>query len=146
MFSLLTVVLSYLWKSGNQNIFAAWLVFAISSTLYSYVWDLKVDWALLNKDSDNFMLRNKLTYKRYSYYFMMVLNLVLRLAWVLTLSPNITEKTFGSPEIFRLVTGALEITRRGIWNILRIEKEHIKNCEEFKALPSIRLQYEAQIK
>lgn len=38
---------------------------------------------------------------------MMISNLALRLAWVLTLSPNITDKTFGSPELFRLVTGAL---------------------------------------
>lgn len=125
----MTLIFSYLWKAGNQNIFAAWLTFAIASTIYSYVWDLKVDWALLERKAPYCLLREKLAYHHRSYYFMMVLNLVLRLAWVLTLSPNITDKTFGSPEIFRLITGALEIIRRGIWNLLRIEKEHIKNCE-----------------
>ena len=55
--SILTLVFSFLWKSGNQNIFAAWLTFAISSTIYSYVWDLKVDWALLDRKATNCLLR-----------------------------------------------------------------------------------------
>jgi hypothetical protein len=111
-----------LWRGGNQNIFAAWLVFAISSSIYSYVWDLKIDWALLEKNSTHCLLREDLIYDYRSYYVMMISNLILRLAWVLTLSQNITDKTFGSPEIFRLITGALEIIRRGIWNLLRLEK------------------------
>ena len=95
-------------------------MFAITSTLYSYSWDLKIDWALLDRKADLCLLRDRLIYRHWTYYFMMVGNFVLRLAWVLTLSPNITDRTFGSPEIFRLITGALEIVRRGMWNILRI--------------------------
>jgi hypothetical protein len=86
-----------MWQSGSQNLFAAWLTFAISSTIYSYSWDLKVDWALLNRKATNFLLRDKLLYSPKSYYVMMISNLALRLAWVLTLSPNISNNFFGSP-------------------------------------------------
>lgn len=29
----------------------------------------------------------------------------------------------------------IEIFRRGIWNLLRVEKEHLQNCGDFKAVP-----------
>lgn len=114
-------MLSYLWTSVDRNIFAAWLTFAIASTIYSYVWDLKVDWDLLYCHSHKCLLRNKLFYSTSKFYYaMMILNLILRLAWVLTLSPNIASDAFGSPELFRLITGSLEILRRGIWNLFRV--------------------------
>lgn len=94
---MITLILSFLWKSGNEKIFAAWLTFTIVSTIYSYVWDLKVDWNLLERKVEHCLLRNTITYPPYIYYIIMVGNLVLRLAWTLTLSPNIVSKTFGSP-------------------------------------------------
>lgn len=144
--SVLTTIFSYLYRNGTTNIFVAWITFAAASTIYSYAWDLKVDWALLERKSQHFMLRDKITYAPRFYYILMVLNLFLRLAWVLTLSQNITDKLFGSAELFKLVTGALEIIRRAAWNLVRIEKEHIKNCDEFKAIPSRRDQFEVKIK
>jgi hypothetical protein len=56
-----------------------------------------MDWDLLNRKSQNFLLRDKITYAPRFYYILMVLNLILRLAWVLTLSQNISDKLFGSP-------------------------------------------------
>ena len=44
---MITLTLSYFYKSGNDTIFAAWLFWAIFSTIYSYIWDLKMDWILL---------------------------------------------------------------------------------------------------
>ncbi len=29
----------------------------------------------------------------------------------------------------------IEIFRRGVWNLLRVEKEHLQNCGDFKAVP-----------
>lgn len=133
-FSLLTVITAYKWRGGISSYFPAWLTFAIISTLYSYYWDLKVDWKLLNFKSKNFLLRDKLTYKPRNYYLIMISNFLLRVAWVATISQNVTDRAFGSPELFRLVTGSLEIFRRGIWNLLRIEKEQLKNAYIFKAV------------
>lgn len=36
-----------------------------------------------------------------------VLDLALRLVWVLTLSPNLPQAGFGSAELFKLVVGGL---------------------------------------
>jgi hypothetical protein len=58
------------------------------------------------------------------------------MVWIVTLSPSIANNAFGSPQIFSLVTGMIEIARRGIWNMLRVEREHIANCRNFKAIPS----------
>ena len=48
----------------------------------------------------------------------------MRLSWVLTLSPNIIA-LFGNASILTLITGMVEIFRRGVWNLLRVEKEHL---------------------
>jgi hypothetical protein len=60
----------------------------------------------------------------------------MRLSWAITLSPAITS-LFGDPNLVVFVTGSIEIIRRGIWNLLRVEREHINNCVEFKAIPDM---------
>jgi hypothetical protein len=101
---------------------AAWLVCAAISTIYSYMWDLKMDWALLEKNDRNPFLRKYLTFEpRRNYYIIVVSNLVMRFAWTMTLSPNIAT-FFGNANIFTLIAGMIEILRRGIWNLLRVEK------------------------
>lgn len=64
----------------------------------------------------------------------MAVNFVLRLSWILTLSPNIVNSFRVKPIVFTLITGALEIIRRAIWNLLRVEKEHIANCVNLEAI------------
>lgn len=91
----------------RDSIFTAWIIFTIIGTVYSCVIDLKFDFGLLDRKAQHWMLRDKIMYSPIVYYVIMVCNLALRLVWVLTLSPNIAQKGFGSPEIFRLVTGGL---------------------------------------
>lgn len=121
-FSLITLTLSFLWKAGDDTIFNVWIVFACLSTLYSYIWDLKVDWALFEKNSPHRFLRKNLCYPYQAYYVIILVNFLLRIVWVGTLSQSIANNAFGSPQIFSLVTGVLEIFRRGIWNMLRVER------------------------
>ena len=79
-----------------------------------------MDWGLMESGSRHRFLRNNLTYSPIAlYYVIMILNFIFRLAWVLTLSPSIVE-TFGSPQLFTLLTGLLEILRRGFWNLFRV--------------------------
>ena len=54
----------------------------------------------------------------------------------MTLSPSIATY-FGNSALLTFVTGCVEIIRRGIWNLFRVEKEHLKNCNEFKAIPDM---------
>ncbi len=125
--SLASGILSYLYHQ-NENILAAWLTVSIISTLYSYVWDLKMDFHLLQSNNRNFLLRKYLTFTpKNIYYVIMVTNLIFRLVWTLTLSPAIID-VFGDSALFSFLSGSIEISRRGIWNLLRVEREHLANC------------------
>ena len=95
-----------------------------------------MDWGLLEKDSKNKFLRDNLTYQKNMYYIIMIVNLVFRLAWVATLSPSIVQSFGGSKHLFTLLTGSLEILRRGFWNLFRVEKEHLINFKNFQAIPN----------
>ena len=99
--------------------------------MYAYVWDLTMDWDLIQerKCSDkHFLLRKYITFTpKRNYYIVMVTNLILRLAWTLSLSPAVIG-LFGDKNLLTFATGTAEIMRRGFWNLFRVEKEHLANC------------------
>lgn len=120
--SLITATLSFQYNQGYPNLLGIWIISSAISTLYSYYWDLKNDWALLEPKSKNWLLRKYLTFEpKRLYYIVMLSNLIMRLAWTLTLSPSVSAY-IGSPALLTLITGSIEIIRRGIWNLLRVEK------------------------
>jgi hypothetical protein len=90
--SLITALLSYLFQLNNNinsPIFIFWLTFAIISTLYSYSWDIKMDWNLLQKNSSNYYLRRIITFPKQLYYILIGANFVMRCSWILTLSSKV---------------------------------------------------------
>lgn len=42
--SLITLTLSFVYSSASKDIFPLWCVFSAISTIFSYIWDLKMDW------------------------------------------------------------------------------------------------------
>ncbi|XP_021755066.1 phosphate transporter PHO1 homolog 1-like [Chenopodium quinoa] len=118
------------------------LVVALSSgaTMYQLYWDYVKDWGLLQFHSKNPWLRNELMLrKKFIYYFSMVLNLILRLAWLQTvLHPN-----FGNVDyrVIGLFLAALEVIRRGQWNFYRLENEHLNNAGKFRAVKQVPLPF-----
>lgn len=118
--SLTSTITSFLYNNGSTDYLYIWIASSIISTLFSYCWDLKMDWDLLTPDSRNPFLRKYLTFSpRGIYYFIMIINLIMRCAWTFTLSPSIAQ-LFGNSNLFTLLTGSVEIIRRGIWNLLRV--------------------------
>lgn len=119
--SLITLTLSFLYSASSPDIFPLWCVFSVISTVYSYIWDLKMDFGFFEKGTKYRFLRDDLAYGSPAiYYIIMVVNFILRLSWILTLSPNIVASFQVKPVVFTLITGTLEITRRAIWNLLRV--------------------------
>ena len=108
----------------------------ITSTLYSYFWDIKKDWCFLEKNSKVPFLRSQLAYKPVYYYIIIVLNLFLRLSWVLSISPHLVS-TFSLDWNGNLIffLAVLEIFRRFLWNFIRVEKEHVNNVGKFLVSP-----------
>lgn len=58
----------------------------------------------------------------------MVLNCFMRIAWTLTLS---TVVTFG-PFEFATILALVEILRRTMWNLFRLENEQLHNLEKYR--------------
>jgi EXS family len=61
---------------------------AFLSTIYSYSWDIVMDWGLLRGTTpERRWLRDRLKFPKRFYYFSMATNLLLRFTWLLTLIP-----------------------------------------------------------
>ncbi|KAI3433026.1 uncharacterized protein J3R85_007209 [Psidium guajava] len=118
----------------------AWLVLAFISsavaTIMNTYWDIVVDWGLLRRHSRNFYLRDKLLISHKSVYFAaMVLNVVLRLAWMqLVLEFNLCSL---HKMAVTTIVSCLEILRRGIWSFFRLENEHLNNVGKYRAFKSV---------
>lgn len=67
------------------------------------------------------LLRKKLYFKPKVYFAAMALNLTLRLGWAILISP---EQAYVQQN-FVLVFGSLELIRRCLWAVFRVEWEHI---------------------
>ncbi|KAL5699886.1 Phosphate transporter PHO1 8 [Ranunculus cassubicifolius] len=69
----------------------------------------------------------------------MVLNIVLRLAWLQTVLNF--QVSFLRRETLIAIVASLEIIRRGIWNFFRLENEHLNNVGKYRAFKSVPLPF-----
>lgn len=126
--------------SGSQGWLGTWLFFVIIATVYSYAWDIYKDWSIGDPRSVNWMLRDQLLYPKWWYYAAALVNLILRLMWTLTISPDsIAAVFFLGRDGFTTLLVAVEISRRAMWNIFRLENEQLNNCGRFRAVQDIPL-------
>jgi hypothetical protein len=70
-----------------------WITLAVCSTLFSFCWDMRMDWGLwqFEKGSKHPLLRRNRVIDDHVwvYYVAMVTNLCLRVLWVITISPSL---------------------------------------------------------
>ncbi|KAI3726121.1 hypothetical protein L1987_65918 [Smallanthus sonchifolius] len=111
------------------------------ATIFSTYWDIVMDWGLLRRNSENPWLRDKLILPSRSIYFIaMVLNVILRLAWMQTVL-DFHEAPFLHRNALIAIVASLEIIRRGLWNFFRLENEHLNNVGKFRAVKSVPLPF-----
>ncbi|KAK3726641.1 hypothetical protein QZH41_012272, partial [Actinostola sp. cb2023] len=106
--------------------FFGWVVSAFVSTCYTFFWDIKMDWGLLEREN-NLLRANRMFKHKSCYYFAMVGDLVLRFSWILTIS--IGEAGLFHSEVLKGFLAVFEIFRRFIWNFFRVENEHINRTK-----------------
>ncbi|XP_075485499.1 phosphate transporter PHO1 homolog 10-like isoform X2 [Primulina tabacum] len=121
-----------------------WKVLAVVSsaiaTLGNTYWDIVVDWGLLQRNSKNLFLREKLLVSHKSVYFAaMVLDVLLRFAWVQVVLTFDLQSLHGMT--VTTIFACLEILRRGIWNFFRLENEHLNNVGKYRAFKSVPLPF-----
>ncbi|CAL0312228.1 unnamed protein product [Lupinus luteus] len=130
---------AYSFDNGMSWKVLAW-VFSISTAIFSTYWDLVIDWGLLQRRSKNRWLRDKLIISHKSVYFAaMVLNVLLRFAWLQTvLNFNVS---FLHKQAMISIVASSEIMRRGMWNFFRVENEHLNNVGKYRAFKSVPLPF-----
>lgn len=121
---------------------AAFIVFAAINGLYCSFWDVYFDWSLGSFFSKNFLLRDRLAYRRKRIYYAAVpFNVILRQQWILY--AVFTEDLQHSSAVSFFV-GLAEVLRRGVWSLLRVENEHCNNVGSYRASRDIPLPYKLE--
>jgi hypothetical protein len=117
-----------------------WATIFITSSLYSFTWDVYMDWGL-GRPKFGFLGPSLMFPKKYGYFVIIGLDLVLRFAWVLTLVPPESGASFALPQYMTAVSLMLELFRRTIWGFLRLENEHRSNASGFRRVGFVPLHF-----
>ncbi|XP_048108483.1 xenotropic and polytropic retrovirus receptor 1a isoform X2 [Alosa alosa] len=115
------------------------IVFSTVSSLYTLIWDLKMDWGLFDRHAgENTFLREEIVYPHKAYYYCAIIeDVILRFAWTLQLSLSTMTPHHSISDILATLLAPLEVFRRFVWNFFRLENEHLNNCGEFRAVRDI---------
>ncbi|KAI0805762.1 EXS family-domain-containing protein [Xylaria sp. FL0064] len=138
-------ILSYLTLSlyriqATHSNLALFIAFSVVNGLYTSIWDLFMDFSLLQADARHPFLRDILGLKRrWVYYAIMVIDPVLRFGWIFY---AIFTHDAQHSTIVSFLVSLSEVVRRGIWALLRVENEHCSNVAQYKASRDIPLPYD----
>jgi predicted small integral membrane protein len=113
-------------------------------SLFSLYWDINMDWGLghcrmtLTKTVGH-KNENMTIYPRWVYFYVMLTDGLFRFAW---LAFFLVQFYDGQPLSYAGYSLALiEVFRRFQWNFIRVEIEHVHNCEKYRATAEIALPF-----
>ncbi|KAF8851257.1 EXS-domain-containing protein [Acephala macrosclerotiorum] len=134
------MILSYVTLSiyridQKRHNLAVFVLFSALNSIYTSIWDLLMDWSLLQPHANKKYLRSVRGFKnQHWYYAAMTLDTILRFNWIFY--AIYTENTVCS-----FLVSFSEVTRRGVWILFRVENEHCANVAHFKASRDVPLPY-----
>lgn len=111
------------------------LLLLLVNSLYAFAWDVSMDWGMLTDPASLLKytvtpqtcqtkcLRPRLRFGFTASVAILIVNFVLRFAWLLRFWDT---ELFPSVDEFVLCSQFLEVFRRALWNLLRVEWECIK--------------------
>jgi hypothetical protein len=137
---LLSIFVVYVGLFHNNNL-PFYYSTIVLATVYKWWWDVVMDWGLCEilplslQDALNWrnyssqgklFLRSRLMFPSVLvYYISIFVDLVLRFLWVMSLLPPDALGDLGGYKL-SFFLGSMEILRRSMWGILRVEYEHLK--------------------
>lgn len=110
--------------SKTSGSLALWIIMTLISSSCSFAWDIFIDWGIR---------RHECIFPKYVLYIVSFLDAILRFSWILTLSPSFIA---GNP-LLSFCLACLEICRRCMWTLFRVENEHSNNVEHYRAAKDI---------
>ncbi|KAL2119304.1 hypothetical protein VTJ04DRAFT_6264 [Mycothermus thermophilus] len=141
-------ILTALWLSlyrldNTKTNLSVFITFATINAIYCSVWDIFMDFSLLQPNARTRFLRDITALRPvWIYYAVMVIDPILRFSWVFY--AIFTHNTQHSTLVTFLVATA-EVIRRGIWAIFRVENEHCGNVANYKAARDTPLPYHLEL-
>lgn len=136
---LAAVFLSMYRIDGTQANLSIFIMFAAINAVYCSIWDLFMDFSLLQPQAPKAFLRDITALKRtWVYYVIGGIDPVLRFSWIFY--AIFTHNTQHSTIVSFAVAFA-EVVRRGMWTLLRVENEHCANVAQYKASRDTPLPY-----
>ena len=103
------------------------------STSYNVFWDIYLDWGCGRTNNKHFFLREKITFPQVMYYIAIIYNLIIRAVWTWYFIPVPSYLS----EWKSLLTCTLDVIRRGIWVLIRVENENLSNPEQYRSFLTI---------
>ncbi|KAI1425845.1 EXS family-domain-containing protein [Xylaria sp. FL1777] len=134
------VTLSLYRIQNTHSNLALFIAFSTLNGLYTSIWDLFMDFSLLQPDARHPLLRDILGLKRrWLYYAIMVIDPILRFGWIFyaIFTHDVQHST-----IVSFLVSLSEVVRRGMWALLRVENEHCTNVAQYKASRDVPLPYD----
>ncbi|KAK0383528.1 hypothetical protein NLU13_9439 [Sarocladium strictum] len=133
------VMLSLYRINGTRTHLALFITFSTINAIYCSIWDIFMDFSLLQTQSRHRGLRDILALKqRWPYYAIMVVDPILRFSWIFY--GIFTHNTQHSTVVSFFVS-FMEVARRGMWALFRVENEHCANVSQYKASRDVPLPY-----
>ncbi|KAI1871859.1 hypothetical protein JX265_005845 [Neoarthrinium moseri] len=140
---LAAVTLSLYRIEGSNATLALFATFSVVNSIYCSIWDLLMDFSLLQPDSRHRFLRDILALKRrWLYYVIMVIDPILRFAWIFYAIFTFDKQ---HSTIASFMIAFAEVTRRGMWALIRVENEHCANVAQYKASRDVPLPYKLDL-
>jgi len=100
-------------KKDPESYTAFYILFTCIATIYSYVWDITMDWGLARKSHGG--LRERLMFgNRWIYYAVILVDLIGRFMWVITLMPRNDNPIPLFPDLVTPFLAAIELCRRAM--------------------------------
>jgi len=138
---------------SNPHSYTLYVFLYVATAAYAWCWDMFMDWTMFEfkrVDDGNpsrrkccCVFRKMRMFPVWLYYLCAVADFFLRFVWVsnLTVSRNFLTGTPFAVDFFIYfgpAAGALELARRGMWGVLRVENAHCKQCpsDKWEVMPS----------
>ena len=141
LLSMLTILLDYV--NFRKSSIVVFYLIVVLVTIFKWYWDVAVDWKLFEIlpttdcwSPQKVFLRANLIYKDARYYYAaIVIDLILRFIYVLSLTGSAGVALTGTTHGITRFYGSIEVMRRCMWGFLRVEVEHM-DIEEKRLVAS----------
>ena len=126
---------------SEMNLFQYfWICLFILSSLYSFCWDVWMDWGLGRRKHK--FLGPRLMFPHQEWYYVAIfMDIFLRFLWVTSLVPPDSGAVFAFPNYLTALVMAAELFRRTVWGFFRLEQEHRANTEGYRRVDFVPLHF-----